>query len=285
MISAYCPAHITCFFQPVKGKDVLSTGSRGVGLRLDQGCSVSMAENRSRRVSVFMDGFPSEAPVTRKVADIMAPGRGFEITVKNNLPVGQGFGMSAAGAIATALCICEITGRDKAYAFEAAHAAEVMMKGGLGDVSALTCPSGQPVRITAGLPPVGEVAGIDTGLRDIAVTVLGPKLVTASVIGDETKSARISEFGKDCIDSYIRSPSTDALFRISSEFAEKTGVEGADVKNARRKLSDAGIRASMCMLGNSIFTDAPAEEIEKILGTCAFQVHTTSEPARITRKA
>lgn len=105
MITARCPGHITCIFAPgERGDASLDTGSRGIGIRTAAGAGVSVSETSGTSVRVVIDGKESEAPVTRNVMERMAPGRGFEVYVENDLPVGQGFGMSAAGAVCAALC-------------------------------------------------------------------------------------------------------------------------------------------------------------------------------------
>lgn len=286
MISAYSPAHITCFFQPAVVQDELSSGSRGVGLRLEAGSEATAEEKLHGRTGMVVDGKPSDVPVIRMVAEILAPGRSFDIRIDNRLPPGQGFGMSAAGAVSVALCIAEITGKDSREAFEAAHIAEIRTKGGLGDVSAICCLSPQPVRIAPGLPPRGTVVGMDTGIKDVSVAVLGPRLDTPSVIGDADLSARISDSGRRHIDAYAENPSTGALFSHSNAFSSELGLESAAVSAALADLRAEGISAGMCMLGNSIFAIAPAGKVSRVLdGVPVRGTRTTGAPAAIIRKA
>jgi len=256
MTRAYCPGHITCLFSPGTTEgDMLLRGSRGVGIRLSAGATVRVREVSGKDVSVTIDGQPSDAPVTRSVLEELLPGRGLEADVVNGLPVGQGFGMSAAGAIAAALCAAEIAGISADDAWSAAHRAEIVNGGGLGDVSALRCLSDVPERVTEGLPPAGEVRG--TGLRFpvLTVAVLGPKMHTGSVLSDSARRCAL-------MDSYDRarrlfSGSRPSLFDASNEFSRAAGVESPDVSEAIQRLRDGNRRAAMCMLGNSIFSDAP----------------------------
>lgn len=260
MITAYSPAHITCFFQPAVVSDELSTGSRGVGLRLESGSTAIVEEKLCGRTGMVVDGIPADVPVIHSVAEILAPGRAFDIRLDNGLPPGQGFGMSAAGAVSVALCIAEIVGKDRREAFEAAHISEVRTKGGLGDVSAILCPSSQPVRTVPGLPPRGTVVGMDTGFREVTVAVLGSKMDTPSVLNNSDLGLKISESGRRHIDEYVLNPSTDALFSHSNQFSGEIGIESAKVSKALAALRAEGFRAGMCMLGNSVFTDAPVRK-------------------------
>lgn len=285
MISAFCPAHITCFFEPAESTDILSKGSRGAGIRLSEGTKVSISENRSSRIEITMDSLPSEAPITRKLLEMAAPGRGFDVIVENSLPVGQGFGMSAAGAIAVALCAGEIEGFDDQEAYRLAHRAEVIMGGGLGDVSGIMGDTPQPVRVVPGLPPIGKVIGTGIDLGELSVAVLGPKVSTSKVLNDQSKYRSICEAGRFAVDEYIKRPSKSSLYSISNEFSNNAGLESSEVHKAISTLKSMGIRSGMCMLGNSIFIDSRSKKIiDAIDGHDVLKVTPTGMPASIIRK-
>ena len=285
MTGAFCPGHITCFFHPVRAGTPRETGSRGAGLRLSSGTRVFVEERSDSRVNVTIDGCESEARVSRELLSGLCPGTGFDITVENDLPVGQGFGMSASGAIALALSLCEITGRDPSEAFLHAHAAEIAGGGGLGDVAAISCCGHQPVRVRAGMPPYGEV--IDTGIRfdRLTLVVTGTKLNTGSVINDPGTSRRLCEVGSSMVDSYVEDPSAERLFELSRRFSSSVGLESEDVKRALDAIAPHG-PAGMCMLGHSIFTTLSEDEVKEILGEDAMTfAASTSDAPPFTRKA
>ena len=282
MTEAFCPGHITCFFHPVRTGDVNTTGSRGAGLRLSLGAHVCVKERTDGRIDIVIDGAPSDARVTRHVLDSMCPGRGFDVTVENDLPVGQGFGMSAAGAIAVAMCLCSITGRDPDDAYAYAHAAEVAESGGLGDVAAIECAGHQPVRLVPGVKPYGNV--VDTGIRfdRLTLAITGKKLHTGTVINDSVMQQRMNEIGSRLVDDYVKDPSVSKLFKFSRDFSTSVGLESDDVKGALDKL---GGRAGMCMLGHSVFTDLPENEVRDALGDVPiFSASTSDRKAFIQRE-
>ncbi|MDR1690289.1 MAG: pantothenate kinase [Candidatus Methanoplasma sp.] len=286
MTSAFCPAHITCFFRPVYSENVLERGSRGAGIRLSSGTVVHVHEI-SGSTKVTINGKADEARITRHVLEHMAPGRSFDVAVECSLPLGQGFGMSASGAIASALCMAEITGASRTDAFEAAHVAEVVCGGGLGDVAGLMHEGDVPVRIGAGLPPKGKVTDAGIVFRELTLAVLGDKLSTAEVLGDADKLERVCRAGDSAMDEFTDNTDKDSFFKISRKFSADSGVMGNSVADGTGALMAEGFRASMCMLGNSIFTEASKEETERILrGTGrVFTTSSTDEPARIIRKA
>lgn len=287
MTAAFCPGHITCFFAPAggTGEDILSKGSLGAGIRITLGADVEVTERSDTKTIVTIDGAVSEAPVTRSVLSQMAPGRGFDVTVMNGLPCGEGFGISAAGAIAAAFCLAEAFERPPKDAFEAAHRAEIYGGGGLGDVSALYCLEHQPVRIKAGLPPRGTVIGTGVSFPHLTLAVLGPKMNTGSVLSDPARRAAIVSAGKDAVEEYLKAPSKEALYRISNRFSAGSGIEHTAVSEAIAALGERGYGAGMCMLGNSIFTDAPSDIVEEVCpGADVFGCASTDAPAFI-RKA
>ena len=285
MISAFCPAHITCFFRPVRSQDIMRTGSRGAGIRLSLGTTVHMDET-SGRTRVVINGKDNSADVTRHVLEHMAPDRGFDVGVTCDLPMGQGFGMSASGAIAAALCAAEITGKSRDEAFAAAHAAEVMCGGGLGDAAGLMSEADVPIRVREGMPPFGDITDAGFSFGDMTLAVMGRKMNTADVLGDGSKLEIISAAGDIAIRSFLAEMTKESLFKVSGRFSSETGLRAAAVSGAIEILDGNGISSAMCMLGNSIFINASKKEVEGILDGRAhlYGTASTAEPARIIRR-
>jgi pantoate kinase len=264
---------------------MFNKGSEGAGIRLKAGTTVCMEEVRGR-TRVFIDGIESEAKITKLALGYVSPWRTFEVHVDNALPTGQGFGMSAAGAVAAALCASDVEGKSREDAFNAAHMADITGGGGLGDVSGLLSELHQPTRTAAGLPPAGKV--VDSGIEFplLTVAVLGSKMSTAEVISDKNRCSKLESNGAVALSEYRKKMDVESLFRVSNVFSVASGVEAPEVSDAIRKLSAAGIRAAMCMLGNSIFADAPKDAVEDVLGDVpAVETSSTALPAEVTRKA
>ncbi|MCQ2079180.1 MAG: pantothenate kinase [archaeon] len=286
MAKAFSPGHITCFFGPAGSSgDPLSRGSIGAGIRTALGATVEVVERSGTSHRIMMDGVEVPASVTEALLSRMAPGRVFDVTIENQLPCSEGFGMSAAGATAAALCLADILGMSRQEAFEHAHLAEIIGGGGLGDVSAISCPRHQPVRVRPGIPPYGEVVGTDVCFDALSLVVLGPKMHTGHVLGDSVMFSRITLSGREVVEEYIGAPSEDALFSLSNRFSSECGLESCDVSDAMEKLGRHGFRAAMCMLGNSIFTEAPPDLVKDVLGVeKVYATSSTDECARLIRK-
>jgi pantoate kinase len=285
MTRAFCPGHITCFFYPVRTENRMTTGSRGVGIKLSLGATVDVKERHETGIDVVMDGKDQDCRVTRAVLKAIAPNRNFDVTVENSLPVGQGFGMSAAGAIAAGLCACEIVGKDHDEAFRAAHVAEIENGGGLGDVSALTCIGHLPIRIRAGLPPYGLVRDGGFALPDLSVAVLGVPMNTGRTLSDPSVSEKISMMGPKCVDAFIANSSRESLFALSRLFSDGADLEIPAVKAVLDNLSASGGQAGMCMLGHSVFTALPAKDAERLTGAKFVKCPSTATTASIIHRA
>lgn len=266
MVSAFCPGHVSCIFQPIASYDAMSSGSRGVGIRLSAGSTATVEPRDDGVVNIWLDGQQSIAHITRKAAEDLAPGMGFDIRITNDLPVSQGFGMSAAGAIATAICIAEITGQSRSRAFIVAHAAEVLGGGGLGDVSAIVAGRHVPIRTVPGLPPFGAVVNARFKFPKITLAVLGDRLETESVLSDPRRLRKVREASAPCLEDFMKDQSADRLFEESNRFSSQSDLESPAIRRVIAKLNEMGYRAGMCMLGNSIFTDAPEDLLWALFG-------------------
>ncbi|MFO8051912.1 MAG: hypothetical protein R6V01_09495 [Thermoplasmatota archaeon] len=119
----FCPGHITGFFSVHdKAKEIMSRGSRGAGVDLSLGAMSNLVlvppEKEGSRESMTLklavngvSDFEPDARIYGSVLEQLLPdkGKGWEarLRVTLQLPVGQGFGMSGAGAMSTAVAVWE----------------------------------------------------------------------------------------------------------------------------------------------------------------------------------
>lgn len=288
MTGAFCPGHVSCVFQPCSSINPLSTGSRGIGIRLNLGSHVKVEPRDDGEVNIRIDGLASVAPVTRMMAELLSPSKGYDIVIENDLPVSQGFGMSASGALAAAVAIAHIDGKTRQQAFEAAHIAEVKAGGGLGDVPAIVGGSRFPIRTVPGLPPRGRVEHLLSSEDPLTVFTMGAPIKTPSVLGDPEAVRRIRAASERSLEEFLAEPSVDMLFKVSNDFSEGAELETPAMKRALDKLRVNGFRAGMCMLGNSVFTDAPRSDVFSLFGrghVRAYECTPTKREIIVTRKA
>jgi pantoate kinase len=172
------------------------------------------------------------------------------------LPIGAGFGLSAAALLATLTAVNQcmdlgLTPRDIALL---AHEAEVVHRTGLGDVAACQR-GGRVVRSGPGID--GAITRTFDLTEPLYAVSFGP-ISTPSVLGSQEQMDRVSA-------AYPLFPPENAqdFFRISRLFAEKSGLLTRDARAVIRQCADNNIPASMTMLGNGVF--AYGQEARAIL--------------------
>ncbi|MEW5759902.1 MAG: GHMP kinase, partial [Candidatus Thermoplasmatota archaeon] len=98
----------------------------------------------------------------------------------------------------------------------------------------------------------GFVDNILTNEREIYACVIGKEIKTKDILSSKEKCRKINESGKKCVNSIIKKPTLENLFKLSKEFAITTGLASSEIIDAIEEVNKYGM-ASMCMLGNSLF--------------------------------
>ena len=265
--SAFCPGHITAFFEiRDDAQEPLKKGSRGAGLCISLGArsTVSIEDSSWQELKIRIDGRETDAPVTRDALNYMLGDRKLRVEVDTalDLPMEQGFAMSAAGSLSAALAACEAIGIDHRKAFEAAHIAEVKNLTGLGDVAGISA-GAMDLRVEPGLPPFGRVERIDIE-AELVLSVLGKPIKTPGILRDPEKRRAISVAGNKCVTEFSEHKTLEHLFALGMEFVEEAGLISPEVLRGIMAAEEHGI-SSMVMLGNSIFCAGETKELMKDL--------------------
>jgi pantoate kinase len=263
----FAPGHVSAFFEPVYfQQDMDRSGSCGAGISISLGAisQVAIQPALQRIVTVHINGKPSSAPVTKSALNFLIGTSPLSITVNTvvDLPMSQGFGMSAAGALSTTLALADILNLPRENAIKAAHYAEVQLHTGLGDVIASSF-GGIEIRRKAGLPPWGMLEHIP-GNYDIVLCVIGKKIETKKILMDSSKVREIASYGRYCTKKLLEKPSLEQLFSLAWEFTRKIDIADTTVLQAIEKANTHGM-ASMCMLGNSVYAVGDTPVLCKIL--------------------
>lgn len=263
---AFCPGHITGFFEICRVDNLLASGSRGGGLCTSLGALSEVSIERADRleIDVNIDREPREAEVTRAALGHLLGDEQLHVNVTTelDLPESQGFGMSAAGALSACIAASHILGITRQKAFEATHVAEIECDTGLGDVPAIHR-AGITIRESPGLPPTGRVHRIDEA-PEVVLAVVGPPIRTSDMLRDVELAQRINRGGAERVSQLLGRPTVDDLMRLASSFALETGLASERVVAAMDAASAAGA-GSMVMLGNSVFAIGRTEELVDIL--------------------
>lgn len=254
-VTAFAPGHVTGFLRPqTSGRDPRARGSTGGGIVLEVGVLATARWRPSVHRSVTVTGDTKrDLPISRDVAErLFATHRGrLEVALTHALPIGQGFGMSAAGALATALAVGELTGASNSDRIEIAHLADLFGGGGLGGVAAILR-GGLELRRSPGIPPFGRV----THRRDrtpILVGVTGAPIPTPTVLRDTRFRTRLELAATTGEIDALRTPGLRSIAATSERFTDALGLAPPALKRVLRRLRALGIPTAQAMFGNAFF--------------------------------
>ena len=267
---AFAPGHITGFFEILDSpEDPLRKGSRGAGVNLSMGVHsfVELRKAAKLAIRIRIDGKESDAATTLRAVKILIGGRRVSVDVETRsaLPVGQGFGMSAAGALSTSLALGSLLRMTHLRAGRAAHLAEISEHTGLGDVAA-QLRGGWEIRLKPGFPPHGLVDRFLAPEQRIALCVCGDPVPTKNVLTDPVKRRMICRAGRRAMKRIRAEPTLERFFSLSLDFASTTGLAGERALSLAEEISDGGLGlASVSMIGNSVFAVGRIPRIVRLM--------------------
>lgn len=266
--TAFSPAGISSFFEicdrTPDGKLITNPeqiGARGGGFSPDKGVSteVIISKAEKNQVKVFINGQPfSEAETTKSVVVSILEKvlDKYHITVKHHVevPIGAGFGSSAAGSLGTALALSKALGLNLTYNQSAkiAHVAEVKSKTGLGTVGPLLF-GGCGLTIEPGAPGISRLDRIPISPDYRIVVGTFRPYPTKEMISFPEKRLLINKWGQKTLKQILANPSLENFLGASKKFALETGFATERVKKLIEKSEEAGaVGAAQNMLGEAV---------------------------------
>jgi len=288
---AFAPSHVTGLFAPaLESRDPRGRGSTGAGIVLEAGVRAigRIAPANRARLNLRND-IAHSLPISGDAARRLLAARPYrlEIRLSHSLPIGQGFGSSAAGALASALVTARLIGRPRRDAIEVAHLADLFGRGGLGGVAAIL-DGGLEVRELPGIPPYGRISHRPI-TASILVGAVGRPLPSPSILRQPRLLERIQR-AADGIDRVRSNPTVEELFRQSEAFTDRVGLAPPEVRTAIRALRRRGAWVAQAMFGASFFalprSRAARREVVKWLidhGVRAIELGASRQGARIER--
>ena len=264
---AFAPGHISGFFEPIyQNNNADRSGSRGAGINISLGATsqVTVKSSVDQTIDISLNNKKADTPVTKLAIKHLIGNTPLHITVNTelDLPTGQGFGMSGAGALGSTIALAKLLYISKEEALKSSHYAEVALHTGLGDVLASSF-GGVEIRREAGLPPWGIIEHIP-GKYDVVVCIIGKEIDTKKILSDPAKINEIASYGRYCTKKILEKPSIENLFSLSQTFTKKIELADEKVLDAIDAANHHGM-ASMCMLGNSVFAIGDTEALCKTL--------------------
>ena len=243
--SAFCPAYATGIFTVGEGD------AAGAGFALEAGMNTAVSEKRGR-TSIMINGKKCAAPVSSSVLGKYAKLAGkigaLEITHQTAVPIGFGLGMSAAGALSLSLALNELLGMGltRKQCVKMAHDADVECGTGLSGVDAASV-GGMLARRDLQSAPVK----LPFEEREIEAAFFKP-IKTASVIGSPEWKGKVNKAGEAALAMLFLKRDWEGFIVSSRHFSLESGLaEWCKKEMLKNK------RASMAMLGQTLFSDEP----------------------------
>ncbi|APH38167.1 pantoate kinase [Methanohalophilus halophilus] len=265
-VTCFAPGHITGFFTIHENDYPSLKGTTGCGLVLNRGVTVKVCSSPDiTETEIFLNGSKKQAPVTSHLVASLScePVR---IESHADIPVGCGFGASGAGAMATSYCLNDLfsLGLTQNELVEAAHVAEVVGGGGLGDVEAQAHGGivirKRPAPVTKG----GLLDRIVSPSFSVHCVALG-KLSTKKTLSDSSVTGKINIAGKTAMKNLLLNPTIEEFMLQSRSFSFELGLLSKGTKDIIEAVENVGGFASQAMLGDAVFAIAGPECTDTVL--------------------
>ena len=267
MARAFAPGNISCIFKVIPHADAARMHSLGMGFTVKEGVEVTVSEHHE--MEVLFNGQRINFPTVRAVVSRLTQNSGIagiQVDITSPLPLGCGFGLSGAAALATAYALNELLQKHKDAEELAmiAHVAEVENRTGLGDVCS-QYHGGCLVKLKEGAPLVADRLPIAE--QPIYYRYFGP-IQTSEVLGNREQTARINRAADVALNVLQTLTSAEsnpelfnACFAVSKRFSVESGLlSDVQVIDTIAQIEAEGGVASMIMLGNGVFSTHPFED-------------------------
>jgi pantoate kinase len=266
MARAFAPGNISCVFKIIPHADPARMHSLGMGFTVTEGVEVTVSEHHE--TEVLFNGERINFPTVRAVVNRLTENSNvvdIKVDIISPLPLGCGFGLSGAAALATAYALNELLSlrKDPEALAMTAHIAEVENRTGLGDVCS-QYHGGCLVKLKEGSPLVADRLPIAE--QPIYYRYFGP-IQTSEVLGNREQTIRINHAADVALNNLQTltdaKPSNElfnACFAVSKQFSVESGLlSDARVIDTITSIEAEGGVASMIMLGNGVFSTHPFE--------------------------
>ncbi len=279
--SAFCPAGISSFFQadvpnfsPQTMVNACKVGARGGGFILEKGVytqvEVESAETNQLIVSINGEKAP-EAMVTREVCKLLLS------RVKNNyrirvdhrveVPIGAGYGASAAGAVSTAMAVSRAIGMNLSLnrIGQFAHFAELRCATGLGSVSGVIR-GGMILILEPGAPGYDRVDWLPFDPSYRIVTASFAPISKKDIIFSKEALRSVNRHGQTVLKQILVNPTPVKFMSLCNRFAKKVGFLSQRVADVLEKVMDAGaLGATQNMIGDAFHALVHIDAVDSVV--------------------
>ena len=265
---AFSPAGISSFFEICDSEkngspisDLEKVGARGGGFGIQKGVTtyVNVLKAENSNIQVFINNRAApEAETTKTVVEMLLDkaNQTYNVVVKHEveIPIGAGFGSSAAGALTTALALSKALDLNLTYnqIGRIAHIAEIKCKTGLGTVGPLML-GGCILTVEPGAPGIAIIDRIPISTDYVIVAGVFGSIPTKEVLSSAEKRLAVNKWGRKTLEKILSESSLENFLACCREFAEKIGFVTDRVRTLMRLADKAGaLGAAQNMVGEAV---------------------------------
>lgn len=281
--AAFSPGGITSFFeirdrQPDGRpfRDPARAGARGGGLVLSRGIvtRIRLRPARKSRVSVRINGQAAHEAKTSlsTISELLRyTCQKYEVTVEHrvDIPIGAGYGASAAGSLSAALAFSEAAdlGMSINQLGTVVHLAEIANGTGLGTVGPLLT-GGFVITKKSGGPGIAVIDRLPVSPRLKVVSACFGPISTKAALRSKSLRKKVNTLGSSTLRSIVRDPRPRNFMRASRAFAHGLGLMSRQTAQLIELMESSGaIGATQNMLGQAAHAIAEHETADSILRT------------------
>ncbi len=278
---AVCPAGISSFFEictlDATGNaiaDPARIGARGGGFAIARGVRARVRASKSDRshVTIKINSKPApDANTTRSGLELlMQEARAMldvQVDIRVEVPIGAGFGTSAAGTAAACLALADAAELPVTFDELAriTHVAEVVNQTGLGTAAAVFV--GGFVLVTQpGAPRIGAVDRLLFPKDHSIVCAFLEPLPTRRVLSETDIATRVNPSAQRAMERIIHNPELRTFLAESRRFGQETGLESPEITELIDTMNHAGaIGSAQNMIGIAVHGVVDNSKVSKVL--------------------
>jgi pantoate kinase len=282
---AFAPATITNFFavhhKPGETRELSHAGATGGGYIVSRGVITKATAAEGRRghaIEIVVDGDANyNARTTRTAVRLMlertgAPPARLRLEQTMQVPVGYGFGASAASALsgvfATASALGLVLSKEEIASF--AHQAEILQQTGLGTVSAAYDGTGAGIIYEPGAPGIAKFRNVSVQSDIRIVTASLAPYVKGDLLSSKGATDRINRLGTEALSRVMADPTLECMASSGEWFTEGLGLMSPAVKDLAKNAKAAGaLYSSQNMVGQAMHAVVPISAVDSVVTVLA----------------
>ena len=283
--SAFCPAGISSFFlaktptqPPYTMEKSHKVGAQGGGFVIAKGVhtQLNLSPAKTADTEVHINGrLAPEAKVPLEVCNLLSTKIDgcYHIVGKHDVevPIGAGYGASAAGAVSTAMALSKAVGLKMTLNQMAqyAHLAELRCATGLGSVSGVIR-GGAILILEAGAPGYDRVDWLPLEPSHRIVTASFAPIPKEDIIFSPTTQEAVNREAQIVLTQILSNPTPVLFLKLCNQFARKAGFLSQRLSKILEKVLNAGaLGATQNMIGDAFHSLVYKENVDSVVESIA----------------